>query len=439
MRYYPSVRLLYLGGALSVLALIGQFVPYLFGAVQAGCLVAFLLVVLDAILLYKAGGLLYCERSMAARFSNGDENPVSISLRNDFSLKLKVKILDQMPDQFQLRDFVLHSWLGAQASREINYTLKPNQRGVYSFGDLILLVSTEIGLIDRKLYASGKQEVKVYPSFLGLEQIELKAISDQISNTGIKRVRRIGQSTEFDTIKNYVVGDDPRHINWSSTASTGKMMVNQYVDERSQNVYCILDKSRIMKLPFEGLTLLDHSINAALALMTVALKKEDNVGLMAFEKQMETFVKAARGGRQSYRFMEALYHEKTTFDEPDFEELAVAVKRYINQRSLLLLFTNFESTSSLERQLPYLKEMSRKHLLLVIYFRNTEIDDMIEQDASTTRQIYDQIIARQMLMEKLTIRNLLTEAGILSLYTLPAKLSTSVVNRYIEIKASREI
>ncbi len=439
MPYYPSLRLLYFGGVLSILAVVGHFLPFIFSLVQFGVLIVLTLALTDFLLLHRAGSRVICSRTMARRFSNGDDNEISLELRNGFSLRLLVKVMDQVPVQFQMRGFVLSNWVGPGTTQVEKYHLRPHTRGAYHFGDVILLLSTELCLIERKVMAPGKEEVKVYPSFLGLDQIELKAINSKINNTGIKRIRRIGQSTEFDTIKDYVIGDDPRHINWFNTASSGKLMVNQYVDEKSQNVYCILDKSRIMKSPFEGLTLLDHSINAALALMTVALRKDDNVGLMAFEQQMDTFLKASKGSRQAYYLMESLYRETTTYKEPDFSELILAISRHINQRSLLLLFTNFESASSLERQLPYLKEMSKKHLLIVVYFRNTELDEFARSQAESTREIYDQIIARQMLMEKLSIRKTLTKAGIRSLYTSPRHLSTSIVNRYIEIKASREI
>ena len=439
MRYFPSLRLLYLGGPLSILALIAQFVPWLLYPVIAVFWMGIILAVLDGVLLIKTGSSVTCSRTMAERFSNGDENEVALKLVNDLGLKLHVKLMDHVPAQFQMRDFVLQRWIRPGSVELMSYQLRPKERGAYEFGDIVLLVHTELGLLTRKINAPAATTVKVYPSFVGLDQIELKAISSRINQVGLKRTRRIGESIEFDTIKDYVIGDDPRHINWSSTAHTGKLMVNQFVDERSQDVYCIVDKSRIMKLPFQGLTLLDHSINASLALMTVVQKRDDNVGLMTFEQHTDTFLKASKGARQTYRLMEALYREKTSFGEPDHAELMIAVKRHINQRSLLLLFTNFESTSSLERQLPYLKSMANKHLLLVIFFRNTELDDLIAQNANATREIYEQIIARQMLMEKLAMKKMLNQAGILSLYTSPEHLNIAVINRYIEIKASREI
>jgi len=429
-RFYVSLLTLIVG------FVVGFYFPFVFLIAKVLAGVFLVLILADSYLLFLTGKL-NISRSCNERFSNGDDNSVTIHVESTYGQSVFLELIDEVPEQFQYRDFVINEKLASQAGRDITYQLRPVDRGEYHFGYTIGLVKSNIGLIQRKIKGSAPMTVKVYPSFIRLHQYELIAISQNLTMAGQKQVRKVGNSREFDTIRDYVIGDDPRRINWAATARRGHLMSNHYIDERSQNVYCVIDKSRVMKMPFDGMTLLDYAINASLVIADIAMKKSDQAGLLTFENKVDTFLKANHRGTQIYQVMESLYHVETSFKEPDFEALHAQVARNINQRSLLILFTNFESMASLQRQLPYLKMLNRKHLLLVVYFRNTEVDVLLKQQANNTREIYDQSIARQMLDEKLLISDELKKAGILSLYTSPQNLNVDVINRYIEIKARR--
>ena len=414
---------------------IGQFVSLIFliAKVAAGATAVALL--MDAYMLWMRGSI-DIRRVCNERFSNGDENEVLIELQSHYDMAVFVEIRDEAPVQFQLRDFKFGIELEKEANT-LNYQLRPTERGVYQFGYTNALVTTSIGFFIRKIKGAAPEEVKVYPSFIKMHQYELMAISQNLTMQGQKLIRRVGNSKEFDTIKDYVMGDDPRNINWSATARRGHLMTNHYIDERSQNIYCLIDKSRSMRMPFEGMTLLDYSINASLVISDIAMKKGDQAGLITFEHKIDTTIKANHRGAQIYQIMEALYHQKTSFNEVDIASVYTHAVKNVNQRSLMLMFTNFESIHSLNRQLPYLKLINRKHLLIVVYFRNTEVDKLLMDKANSTREIYDQAIGRQMLEEKLLIRDELSRAGILSLYTTPQNLNVDVINKYIEVKAKR--
>ena len=394
-------------------------------------------VVTDVLLLFATGGRVTADRICRDRFSNGDENEVVSRVQNLFRFPATIEIRDELPPQFQIRDMVITSSLSAGEKKQFDYTLRPMTRGAYSFGRINLLVTSPIGLIRRRIIENVGREVKVYPSFVRLHQYELMAISQQLYMHGQKRVRRVGNSQEFDTIRDYVPGDDPRHINWSATARKHHLMSNHYRDERSQSIYCVIDKGRAMKMPFEGMTLLDYAINASLVLSDISLKKSDKAGLLTFEDTIGTFVKAGSRSNQLHSLMEGLYRQETSFKESDFSMLFNFMFQSVSQRSLVMLFTNFESIHSLNRQLTYLRMINRKHLLIVVYFRNTEIDTLIGRQAKTTREIYDQAIGHQMLTEKQLIGEALNQAGILSLYTRPENLSVDIINKYIEVKTKR--
>ena len=279
----------------------------------------------------------------------------------------------------------------------------------------------------------------VYPSFLQMRKYELMAISNQLSEIGIKKIRRLGHSLEFEQVKNYVPGDDYRTINWKATARQGNLMVNNYTDEKSQHVYCIIEKSRVMKMPFEGLSLLDYAINASLVLSSVALIKEDKAGLITVAEKIGAVLPADRRPTQLNKILEVLYKEKTRYLETNMELLYTTIRSVIKQRSLVVFFTNFESMSALHRQLPILKRIAKFHLLLVVFFENTELKVLTEKPAKDVEDIYIKTIAEKFAYDKKLIVKELSKNNIQSILSTPQNLTVNTINKYLELKARQKI
>ena len=407
--------------------------PYLF-------LVVFVfLVLIDLVLLYRTQRDVFLRRDVPERLSNGDDNELQIYVENFYSFGIHIGIIDEIPFQFQKRDLWFKSSLKSGERKAISYLLRPIKRGEYVFGQIRLYVQSPIRLAIRRFNFGEEVTVPVYPSFLQLRKYELMAISNRLSEFGIKKIRRIGHSMEFDQVKNYVKGDDYRTVNWKATARKGDLMVNSYTDEKAQHVYCIVDKSRSMKMPFEGMSLLDYAINASLVLSNVALVKHDKAGLMTIAEKTGAIVSADRRPAQLGKIMEVLYKEKTRYLELNMEALYTSVRGTLRQRSLVVLFTNFESMSALHRQLPYLKRIARFHLLLVVFFENTELKLLTEKPVRDVEDIYIQTIASKFAYEKKLMVKELAMHGILSILTPPEKLTVNVVNRYLAIKAQQKI
>jgi len=439
MKLFATNRFYYAASALAIAFAISYFVPALFTPVKLIFFGFMVLLAADSLLLFATGGQLTCERELPERFSNGDDNSVVLKISSTYPFTVAIQVLDELPPQFQIRNLGLALKLGGNEWRIASYAVHPTERGEYEFGNTNLIATTKLRLISRRFVARHSQTVKVYPSFLHLRKYELMAFSQRQSIEGQRKLRKIGHSMEFDHIKEYTPGDDPRHLNWQASARRGHLMINHYIDEKSQPIYNVIDKSRPMKMPFEGMTLLDYAINASLAISDIALKKGDRAGLVTFQHKTDTLVPAQKGSRQMYVLMESLYHEKTAFNEHNFGMLYAQVTAKITSRSLLLLYTNFESLYSLERQLKYRKLLNRKHLVLVVIFRNTELDELVAGHTANLRQVYHQAIAQNMLNEKFAILQLLRQNGILSLYTSPESLTTDVVNKYLELKSRRAI
>ncbi len=244
---------------------------------------------------------------------------------------------------------------------------------------------------------------------------------------------------EFEQIKEYVRGDDFRTINWKATARKDGLMVNSFTDERSQQIYCIINKSRVMKMPFGGMTLLDHAINASLVLSNVALVKQDKAGLITFSENLDAFIQADKKTTQMNLILETLYKQQTRFLEPDFEKLFSVIRSRVSNRSLLVLFTNFESVESLQREMPALKRIARYHLLLVVFFENSELKNLTEKKAQRLEDIYIKTIAEKFSYEKRLMVKELHKNGILSILTAPELLTVNTVNKYLELKTRMSI
>jgi uncharacterized protein (DUF58 family) len=393
------------------------------------------LLILDILFLYRTKNAIKASRNLPDKLSNGDKNPLEILVTNLYNTAVYVKIIDELPVQFQERDFEMKDIIQSEASRTFSYAIRPTERGEYHFGGLQIFASTTLGFAQRKFSFNQDAMVPNYPSFLQLRKYELMAFTNKLRDYGLKKIRRIGHTMEFEQIKDYVQGDDVRNINWKASAKRNQLMINQYQDEKSQPVYSVIDKGRVMKMPFEGLKLVDYAINSTLVISNIALKKGDKAGMFSFSDKVSNQVMAQKRASQMNLILETLYNLDTDFKESDFARLYIDVKRSITQRSLLLLYTNFETMDALHRQLPYLQAIAKNHLLVVIFFENTELKELVKQPAVSTQEIYQKTIAEKFLYEKKLIVNELNKYGIQTILTEPEQLTVNTINKYLEIKA----
>lgn len=384
-------------------------------------------------------------RQLPDRFSNGDENVVRIRVENNYRFPIRVEVIDEIPFVFQRRDVSFEAYILQAEAKTIRYSLRPTHRGVYGFGRVRVFVASPIGLLRRRFTCCEAHDVKVYPSFLMLHQYELLAISNNLTEMGIKRIRRVGHHTDFEQIKDYVAGDDFRTINWKASARRSKLMVNVYQDERSQQIYNVIDKGRVMQQAFRGMTLLDYSINASLVLSYVAMYKEDRAGLATFSNDFDTFVPASRRPGHMQTLLETLYAQQTEFGETDYSALVANLNKHVTKRSLVVLYTNFTGLVSMQRQLPYLQQLNKRHRLLVVFFEDEELKEYISTHHApltthrSTESYYRQVMADRFVYEQRLIVSTLRQHGILSLLTTPQNLSVDVINRYLEMKSRQQI
>ncbi len=435
--YLKSLFFIAMGVCISVLLLSYPF-PKLYSLGKYLLFIIIALTIVDWFLLYIIKDKIQIERKVNKKLSMGDLQKINYEISNTLSYPLDIEIFDEFPYQLQERSFSKQTHLYPQSDKIYSHNIRPLSRGVYNFGNVNAFISNlYIGMVERKISFEQNADIAVVPSIIQMKKYELQVFSKTASLAGIRRVRQVGENDEFEHIRNYIQGDNVKAINWKATSRNNQLMVNQYQNSRSQMVYSIIDKGRSMKMPFNGLSLLDHSINAALVISNIILRKHDRAGLVTFSEKIGNIVKAEANQSQLEKIGNVLYKQTTGFLESNFELLFYTLRRYLSRRSIIFFYTNFETPIDLKRNLAYLKSINKKHLLVVISFINTELIESSEMIARNKSDIYYKTFAQKALVDKESLMNQLSIHGIQNILTRPEDLNIKVINKYLEIKAKR--
>jgi len=397
------------------------------------------LTIVDAIILYSNKSPITIKRTVNSRLNLGDENKVELRVKNHTNQPISFKFIEGYPIQMQEREKFYQAVIASNSEKQFEYIFVPKERGKFEFGSIFVMVRSLFFLCARRIEIDAKETVHVYPSVLQMRQYELLVFQQQKVSSGIKKIRRLGNNSEFEQIKTYNQGDEIKKINWKATSRRNELMVNQYQEEKSQNVYCIIDKSRNMQMEFEQLSMLDYAINSTLVFSNIALRKGDKAGLITFSDKIGSMLMAERSTGQLRKIQEALYNQKSLFKEASFELLYQSIRKSVRSRSLLMLFSNFETEFSLKRAIPVLRKLNQKHVLVVVIFENSQLQDLAYQQSKNTFEVYQSTVAERMLSVKSKMARELRQNGIQTIVTLPEDLSVKTINKYLELKAKGSI
>lgn len=432
---FLSNRPFYILSAIILLFVLSVPYPNLFRVAQIALVVLLGLLVLDVFVLFSKKKPIKVNRIIAPISNLADENKIEYKFLNQFPFPISLRLFDEFPEQLQQRKFLSKFRIGPKATVQQIHTFVPNERGFFQFQNTNLFAKSILGLAERKVIIEHKHETAVYPSILQMKKYELIVFNKSTQDRGIKKIRTLGHNNEFEQIKNYVQGDDFRRINWKATSRRNELMINQYQDERSQSIYCVIDKGRSMKMPFNGLSLLDYAVNSTLAFSNIAIKKGDKVGVISFSNKIGASLPAEKSRHHLKKISDNLYNQKTHFQETDFELLFYTLRNQVKTRSLIVLFTNFESEYSLKRNLPILRRINQKHLLTVIFFENTEVEDVFSEKAFSMNDIYLNTLAEKNIMDKRKLLIELRNNGIQCILSKPEDLTLNSINKYLEFKS----
>lgn len=383
-------------------------------------------------------------RSIASKLDLGEENSISFKAKIKRGRLRSAYVIDEIPTEF-LTDTDRHDMeKDKYGDYCCHYAITPSCRGHFELGRTLVFASF-LGLLERRIVlADSGEEVDVYPAFTRLREKDEQVRSKQILSTGSHKRQLPANQTEFRDIREYVVGDDVRTINWKATARTGTTMVNEYEDERSQHIINVIDCGSAMQRTFHALSLQDHAINASLLVSYSALEKEsDCVGVCSYGPKGFNFLPARAGKVQFKSIMQQLYALDTEYGESDIEQLCLMIDRNVKRRSLIFLYTEIPTMSALERQLQFFKRIATRNCLVVVNCLDKELESVSERDfkGKTQRKYHSQCVertlAKDMVNQKQLIADTLQQNGIYCLSIYPETLSFGVLKKYLELKEKR--
>jgi uncharacterized protein (DUF58 family) len=388
--------------------------------------------VVDYVLTFK-GGEIQGERICPRHFSIGTENFVGIRLRNPLPYSRRVRVRDQTPLEWPAAP-VLKVVIPGKSPLNLNYPAVPPERGRYGFGDIFIRVEGPLGLISRPMKVSTPEEVRVYPSLQSLRCANLATYRRVAHQWGLRPTRWRGEGREFESLREYVEGDDPRKIHWKATARFDRPIVQQYQTEKNQIVMILLDVGRLMSAVSEGKTKLDHALEAALHLAHTALEGGDQAGILAFADRVISFVPPKKTAEQLQFILEGTLSLRPVLVEAQYEQAMLWVRARVRRRSLVVIYTDLLDEVASENLLSAVSLLRPTHLPLCIAIRESEWDELLSDPPTGVQNVYERAVLQELLHKRSKALGGLVQKGALAMDLPPSKLSTGTMERYLEVK-----
>jgi len=394
------------------------------------------LVVLAALDFWLAPGpsAITIERRVGPRLALGEREPVTVLAHNALPHAVRIEVRDEPPEEIPTENRLVALSLPARGHGQSTYWVIPPARGDYSFAGLTTRVPGPLGLVQRQWRDLAPTRVQVYPNFRQAGRMELLARRSHLMRTGLHTLRRRGEGRTFESLRDYVQGDDTRHMDWKATARRRRPIVREYEVERHQNVLLMLDAGRMMTAEVGNLTKLDCAVNASLLVAHAAVTHGDKVGLLVFAEEILAYLPPRTGKNQIGRVLEALYRIQPSLVEPDY----AAAFRYLAarrlQRALILVFTDLVDTRASGRLLRHVAALMPHHLPLLVAIADPTLERYVQAPPAAVTAVYRQAVARELLHERGEALKAITTRGGLALDVPPDRLDLAVVNRYLEVK-----
>jgi uncharacterized protein (DUF58 family) len=395
-------------------------------------LVLVILLIGDALSVPGADRLRVTRRA-PARISLGARAEVDLRVDNLSARRVRVRVTDDLPPLLQREgDDVADVWVPASREERVPYAVKALRRGDGEFGDLHLRVAGPLGLAWRQRTVGQADDVRVVPGILEVRRYRLLGLRNRLREAGFRAVRQRGEGGSFESLREYVRGDDPRTVDWKASARRGNLIVRQFELERRQNVVIAIDAGRLMTQKVGERERLDYALTAALLLADVARVHDDAVGLLVFSDKVEAFIPPARNSVA--RLAEALGEVHARMVEPNYPAAFTYLSKQVRKRSLLVLFTDLIDPLASAAVVSQLSRAADRHLPLAVAIRNPDLEAAAAQTATDEATVYRRAAAEELLQARAAALAAMQRAGVLVADTRPGDAVPAVVNRYLDVK-----
>jgi len=388
--------------------------------------------VVDYTLTFRGGGI-QGERISPRHFFVSTENSIRICLKNTLPSSRRVRVRDQTPAEWAAAP-VLEAVIPGRSSLNLDYPVFPLERGEYAFGDLFLRVEGPLGLVSRPMKVTTPEEVKVYPTLQPLRCADLATYRRVAHQWGLRPIKWRGEGREFESLREYVQGDDPRKIHWKATARFDRPIVQQYQTEKNQIVMILLDVGRLMSAVSEGKTKLDYALEAALHLAHTALVGGDQAGILAFADRVISFIPPKRTPQHLQFILEGTLSLRPLLVEPQYEQAILWVRSRVRRRSLVVIYTDLLDEVASENLLSAVSLLRPLHLPLCVAIRESEWDDLLNHPPTKVQGVYERAVMQELLHQRSKALGGLVQKGALAMDLPPSKLSLGTMERYLEVK-----
>ena len=375
-------------------------------------------------------------RGCGAVASLGEAQEVELTIENAGRLRRVLRIKDDVPEPFEAEPAEFLVSVPGRGLVVLNYRMVPKRRGSYRFRRVYALASSRLGFWRRSLKLPAETAVRVYPDVRQIARYTLLARKDKLSALGVRRSRRLGTDNEFERLRDYIEGDEPRNLDWRATARRRKLTVRDHQVNQSQRVIFLVDCGRMMAGDTGGgLSPLDHAFNAMLMLAHVALIRGDQVGLLAYSDRVRAYVPPAGGPRRINRMVHAVHNIFPELVESRHDRAFVELDRRCRKRSLVILLTNVFDDVNARQVVDHLCNLVGRHLPLAVLLRDRDIFALADEAPDSGPAFYAGAAAASVLNWRERVLAGVRRRGALTLDVFPDELTAPLVNRYLQIKA----
>lgn len=400
--------------------------------------VVFLLVIIDVVISPRPENLVV-ERRLPRKLSIGRDNPVEIVVTNSSHRPLSLELVDEFPAEFSGDGRNISLELAQRSSRSCSYTVKPQRRGCYFFNRTVVRFRGLLELVVFQQEYGEACQVEVYPDIAAISRFELRMKRGQLAEAGLVTERRRGCGSDFESLREYVKGDEFRRIDWKASARKNKLITREFQSEVNQSVLVVIDCSRSMGAVVDNLTLLDHAVNSALIMGYQVMKKGDRIGLLAFSDRPHVFLPPGRGKAHFYSYIRHLYAIAANRVEPDYETVLRAISATRLRRSLLMVITDLTSGEAVNKMLSAAPMISRKHLTAVVSVLDPKLREIADAVPDNVDAVYDKVVARTMIERVAGLSRHIEKIGIATMLVTPQQLNSKLLSHYLQIKLRSQL
>lgn len=373
-------------------------------------------------------------RERAARLSLGTANEIVLVLENVGKRGVRLVVRDESPALFRADPALLEATVPGHGTVRLAYRLLPTERGDFAFGNVYLRCRGPLGLVWIDRVVEAAETVPVYPDLLEVRRYEALLRSTLARTGGYRSRKLLGGGREFSHFRDYTVDDDYRSVNWKATARRGKPITAVCESEHSQDIIFCLDVGRMMAARVGALTKLDHAINAVLMLTHVSQAFQDNLGLLVFSHAVHRYLPPAKGRARHAHFLQALYSVQPQLCHVNYREAFAYLIAEHPKRALTMIFTDLLDSVVSREFRDSLRLLRQFHLPLTLAVADVPLQNLAAQSPRTTAEMYDVLVARDLLQQRAEMLRGLERQGAMVLDTVPERLTVDAVNRYLALK-----